>query len=222
MKFALITEGISEHRILKHLITKFFKDQEPLINQIQPKLNQQKQDGTGGWREVLKYCERDEIRDILIENDYLVIQIDTDMSSISPYSIEHTKPNGAHKTQEELYEEVLQKLQSLIQQPIWKTYHNRIFFAISIHILECWLLPMVNTKYEQTNNCLPLLNQELRKKKQQTISAKNSSQSIKAYDNVLRNANRRKEILAYAKYHYSFGRFVQDLERIPVPSSATE
>ena len=44
MKFALITEGPSEHRIIKHIIAKYFKDQEPEINQIQPKIVNEKQE----------------------------------------------------------------------------------------------------------------------------------------------------------------------------------
>lgn len=97
MKFALITEGVSEHRIIKHIIAKFFKEQEPDINQIQPKMLNEKQETTGGWVEVLKYCEREELRSILIENDYLVIQIDTDQSQTTPFNINHLKPTGEEK-----------------------------------------------------------------------------------------------------------------------------
>lgn len=61
MTFALVTEGISEHRIIKHLISKYLKDLDPDINQMQPRLtdNEKKQsDGSiGGWVEVLKYSQ---------------------------------------------------------------------------------------------------------------------------------------------------------------------
>ena len=32
MRFALITEGPSEHRVIKHIISKYFKDQDTEIN----------------------------------------------------------------------------------------------------------------------------------------------------------------------------------------------
>ncbi len=42
MTFALITEGISEHRIIKHILLKCFKEFDPDINQIQPKISNDK------------------------------------------------------------------------------------------------------------------------------------------------------------------------------------
>lgn len=44
MKFALITEGPSEHKIIKHILSKYFKGFDPEINQIQPKIVDGKQD----------------------------------------------------------------------------------------------------------------------------------------------------------------------------------
>ena len=76
MNFGLITEGASEHKIIKHLVSRYFKDEMLIINQIQPKIVNDRQETTGGWNEVLKYCEREEINGALIENDYIIIQID--------------------------------------------------------------------------------------------------------------------------------------------------
>lgn len=106
MKFALITEGASEYRVVKHLIGKYFKDWELEINQIQPKVVNDKQETIGGWNEVLKYCEREELNDILTENDYIVIQIDTDQSQVSPFDISHISQSGEPKSAEQLHEEV--------------------------------------------------------------------------------------------------------------------
>ena len=61
MNFGLITEGASEHKIIKHLVSRYFKDEMLIINQIQPKIVNDRQETTGGWNEVLKYCEREEI-----------------------------------------------------------------------------------------------------------------------------------------------------------------
>jgi len=126
MKFALITEGPSEHRIIKHIIAKYFRDKEPEINQIQPKIVNEKQETTGGWNEVLKYCEREELKDIFIENDYLIIQIDTDQSQTKPFNVSHSKHTNKLKTVDELYIDVVEKLKGLIKSEILETYNDKI------------------------------------------------------------------------------------------------
>jgi len=74
MKFALITEGVSEHRIIKHILEKYFKESNVFFRQIQPQINNEKQKSGGGWSEVLKYCKRDDdLKEIFNTNDYLII-----------------------------------------------------------------------------------------------------------------------------------------------------
>ncbi|MEO7312918.1 MAG: hypothetical protein ABIX01_21210 [Chitinophagaceae bacterium] len=120
MRFALITEGVSEHKMMRHLIEKYFKghDLGP-IRQIQPQLVNDKQRTTGGWPEVLKYCSRaDDLQQIFIDSDFLIIQIDTDQSQQKPFDVSHTNPNNQVKTNSELYFEVVGKLKSLIHLEI--------------------------------------------------------------------------------------------------------
>jgi len=220
MKFALITEGASEHRVIKHLIAKYFKDHEPEINQIQPKLVNDRQENIGGWNEVLKYCGREELHDILIENDYLVIQIDTDQSQTRPYNVPHINAEGQPKTPEELHADVNQKLQSLIKPQIWETHNTRIFFAICIHTVECWLLPVCYTDNHRTNtsNCLATLNAGLRRKNMATIPAtgKNKPNGIRAYDALLKNINRKNDIITSSQFNYGFQSFIQSLDQIQI------
>jgi hypothetical protein len=218
MKFALITEGPSEHRIIKHIIAKYFKGMDPEFNQIQPKLVHEKQVSIGGWNEVLKYCERKEISDILIENDYLVIQIDTDQSQTSPFNIDHLGSDGHMKTSEQLHADVIQKLQSLILPEILEKNGNNILFAVCIHTIECWLLPLCYTDNHRskTTNCLVTLNAALRRQNKLTIptESKNSSIGMKAYDSVLQNLSRKADIIANAQYNFGFNSFVQSLNDI--------
>lgn len=218
MNFALITEGASEHRVIKHIISKYFKDLEPEINQIQPKLINSRQDNVGGWNEVLKYCEREELNDILIENDFLVIQIDTDQSQTSPFSIDHRGFDGQTKTPEQLYGDVVQKLQSLLLPGILKKHSDKILFAVCIHTIECWLLPVCYTDKHKTNtnNCLGTLNMELRRQDKPTIppTGKNNPKGIKAYDAVLKNLKRKTDINETAQHNFGFYSFIQSLSNI--------
>jgi len=208
MKFALITEGASEHRIIKHFLGRYFRDFDPDINQIQPKMGKEKQESTGGWNEVLKYCGRDEIEDILIENDYLVVQIDTDQSQTSPFDVGHTTNENTPKSQEALYEDVASKLTSLFKPEVLEKSNNKILFAICMHTIECWLLPIYhsNTHKSDISNCLFTLNKVLAKLNMPPIPSKdkNSSTSIRTYEAILKNCNKKKEIIEFSAHNVGF------------------
>jgi hypothetical protein len=67
MKFALITEGPSENRIIKQIIYNYFKNDDVKCIQVQPEATQKgKQSSGGGWNEVLKYCGSEKLEDILL------------------------------------------------------------------------------------------------------------------------------------------------------------
>ncbi|MBT1710845.1 hypothetical protein KK062_21565 [Fulvivirgaceae bacterium PWU5] len=222
MKVALITEGPSEHRIVKHIITRYFKGEDVEIRQIQPKLISGRQDNNtpGGWNEVLKYCGREEIRDILIENDYLVIQIDTDQSQISPFDVSHTHLNNTQKSPSELCTEVIEKLKGLFKTDIKHEYGHRIFFAICVHTIECWLLPIYYSNKEthcsKTVSCISLLNKELSRQNIQTLPTndKNSTNAVRVYDTILQNWRKRTDIEESARYHAGFQIFIDSLGSI--------
>ncbi len=215
MKFALITEGPSEHKIIKHMIAKYFKAKEPEINQIQPKIVDEKQETTGGWNEVLKYCERQELKDIFVENDFLIIQIDTDQSQTKPFNVSHTKPDNNLKTVDELYVDVVEKLKGLIKPEILEAHNNKIFFAICIHTIECWLLPLCYTNNHKTDtrNCLSTLNTELRRQDIHTIPTKdkNNPNSIRTYETILRNWRKKQDIIGSSHHNVAFKKFIDSI-----------
>lgn len=215
MKFALITEGASEHRVIKHIVYKYFKDADPEINQIQPEIIKDRQASTGGWPEVLKYCSREKLNDILIENDYLIIQIDTDQSQTDPFSISHSKAGGIAKTPEELHDDVVQKLSGLIRPEIRAIHSRKIFFAICIHTIECWLLPLYYNNHHRSDkpNCLSYLNEALDRKKIREINkgSKNNPESVQSYEAILKNIKRRQDIEFIAQYNTGFNRFIHSI-----------
>ncbi len=220
MKFALITEGPSEHRIIKHIIAKYFKAKEPEINQIQPKIVNEKQETTGGWNEVLKYCERQELKDIFVENDFLIIQIDTDQSQIKPFNVSHTKLDNKLKTVDELYVDIVEKLKGRIKTEILEAHNDKIFFAICIHTIECWLLPLYYTNNHKTDtrNCLSMLNTELRRQDIDTIPTKdkNNPNSIRTYETILRNWRKKQDIIGSAQHNSAFKKFIDSINMIDV------
>jgi hypothetical protein len=224
MTFALITEGASEHHIVKKIVSAYFKELEPEFKQIQPLLsNSGKQDGTGGWNEVLKYCSReDELKNIFVDNDYLIIQIDTDQSAQNPFSVEHTE-SGKKKSDEKLIEDVQKRLMQEIPLVIKEKFSGRIFFAVCIHTSECWLLPLhvAETKKAQISakvNCISKLNIELKRKGLNTISEKekNSPNSVNAYKVAMSGWRKRTDIEKSAKKQMSLAFFLNQLSVINI------
>jgi hypothetical protein len=220
MKFALITEGPSENRIIKHIIYNYFKKDDLIINQIQPKIINGKQHSEGGWNEVLKYCEREELEDIFIEHDYLVIQIDTDLSQLKPFNVSHSNKNNKLKTNEELHNDIVAKLISLINPSILEKNSNNIIFAVCIHTIECWLLPIyyTNNHKSDTRTCLPTLNKELTRKNIDALPTKNKDKnnlrSNKSYNDILKNWKKKQDIIDSSKHNIGYSIFVNSLSKI--------
>lgn len=167
---------------------------------------------------MLKYCGRDDLSDILIENDYIVIQIDTDQSQTIPFNISHACSDGQPKPPFQLHSEVIQKLQSFINPRILKKNRNNILFAICIHTIECWLLPLYYTNNQKTStlNCLIKLNSALRRQNRPTIpqTDKNGSNAKRAYCTVLNDLKRKTDIIEIAQFNYGFEYFINSLSII--------
>ncbi len=219
MRFTLITEGVSENRIIKNILFKYFKGTELYFRDAQPQIINQKQATTGGWNEVLKYCERtDDLTEIFNNTDYLIIQIDSDQSQIKPFNISHTSTTNNAKSFDELYLDITAKLESLIDPSILDKYKNRIIFAICIHTIECWLLPLYysNNHKSNTRNCIGTLNYALRKKNIHNIAIrdKNNPNSIKTYDIILNTLKRKQDVIDVSQSNVGFSNFINSLENI--------
>ena len=211
--FALITEGASEHQIIKHILLHYMPE-EPDIHQIQPQLLNGKQQNIGGWNEVLKYCEREEdLQAILKLNDFVVIQIDTDQCEIEPYSVSRME-NGKLVDAEQLWERVYDRIMSAIPDTIDK---SRVIVAICTETIECWLLPVCCAREvdkRHTNQCLNHLNHELRRMGINPITDKNSDRARSSYSIVLSKMRKIKDIKDAAELHCGFSKFLSELDAI--------
>ena len=212
LRFALITEGVSEHRILKHILQRYCEE-EPEINQIQPQIVDNKQTSVGGWREVLRFCEEREadLLEILKYNEFIVIQIDKDMCQIDPFSVSKINAKGESLSEPELWEAVQNRILNALPTSVPR---ERIILAICIDMIECWLLPVYAKNRLQacrTNNCLNHLNNDLRCNDIHIITNKNTAEAHKTYDTILKFLRKRKEIEQCASFHFGFQKFIDNL-----------
>ncbi len=208
IKIALITEGITDQFIIKPIVENYFKDKEFKFNPIQPQQDEtEKQKGFGGWVNVLEWCKGEDIEEVVIYNDFVIIQIDADVSQNEGFDIPHLD-SGKEKEASVLCNDIINKLQSLISQEIWDKYKNKFLFAIGILEIECWLLPLIETKLS-TKNCLDRLNKGLRKKDENVISKnKNSYNSRQVYKSLSGKFRNKKIIDKYAIKNAGFIHFV--------------
>lgn len=186
MQIGLIAEGASELRILKHIIGRYLGTEHD-INEIQPKTNAE---GTqiipGGWDRVITTFEfENTVKDALVENDYVLIQIDTDQAQTAPFSVNVLDENGQYCKPEVLHQRVSERILNRIPN-LDESERNRVILAICISEIECWLLPLYynDSKRCKTTGCIALLNQKLSSNKIDPLpnGNKNSSGAQKTYN----------------------------------------
>lgn len=219
VRIALISEGVSENKIISYLIQRFLGS-ECVVNAVQPKLTDSSrgsvQASGGGWSEVLNHCNNRVIDNALSFNDYVVIQIDTDACYHSQFGVCVAENSGAKHTDGEVYADVRQRLLREISQG----YHDKILFAVCFNETECWLLPLFyvnDTKAcQSTNNCIYRLNQQLKKKGLGVIPGKdkNSANAISLYNKILRQIKKKQDVQKLSQYNYGFMKFVEQLDKV--------
>jgi len=208
--FGLIAEGPTDHSVLENILVGHFDDPDLTVRPLQPLLDatdaSQRQ---GGWTQVLAYCQSSLFQSAFEQNDYLVVQMDTDRLNEKPFELDLKCPP------ETLVSQVVSRLESLMETSFeadfLKKYRSRMLFAIAVDELECWLLPLFysDKNTAATNNCLHKLNMQLAKQKQPTINPK--AKSPKHYDQLSRPFCRVKKLQDAASQNPSFQMFVENL-----------
>ena len=161
--FGLVAEGETDHAVLENILLGVSgEDISDEITILQPDIDETTK-GTlqefGGWYNVFQYCLSEDFRDSFQRVQYVVIQIDTDVSEHTHYDIKQTDESGKKLIPAVLVEKVKEKFEQIIVkefgQDFLQNHQDRILFAISVDEIECWLLPLYyadNIK-SKSNNC---------------------------------------------------------------------
>jgi hypothetical protein len=143
MRFSIIGEGSTDFRVLKTILESFFVDSE--INSLVPVLDvstlKTAKDEHGSWTKIPEYLKSNFLEDALVNTDYLVIQIDTDVCEEPGFDV--SPKVLADSNQEDFYNLVQAKLIEWIdsfEPDTYNYYQEKFIFAIAIHSLECWLI----------------------------------------------------------------------------------
>ncbi len=218
IKIALITEGVTDQFVIKPIIENYYKDKEFRFTPIQPPVDEtDKQTGFGSWTNVVNVCKDDNIIELFDYNDFVVIQIDADISQEKSFNVPHSN-KGNQIESKVLCENIIARLQSFIPEGTWEKYADRFLFAIGIYSIECWLVALVNPRHSNKNiqNCLFRLNNGLSKKNIRPINPKdkNNFNSRTAYKNLANQFRNKKIIDKYANKNIGFECFVEQMNTL--------
>ena len=232
LSFGIVAEGFTDQIVIDNLITGFFGDvdEEPTVNYVQPLLDATGARGApepGGWGMVLKFLELGEHRRALQFNDYLVLHVDTDVSEQKGFDVPH-REEGRELSVIELVTRVSEKLTGIIGAEFCAAHGDRLIFAVAVHGIECWLLPLLyqDNHARKITGCLNAAN-EARKKGGKTplytVVRKHVSKDPRSYQDVSRAYTKRKRLMALCDKNPSLALFVRQLDRTitaaaPAPS----
>ncbi|MCG3672392.1 hypothetical protein [Aliarcobacter butzleri] len=165
IKFGLACEGITDQITIENILCGFYKDYEDLdeeIHRFQPAYDEtdkkQKDGEFGGWEILFQYLSEKRFRDDVLNSEYTIIQVDTDVCEHQNFDVR--KDTSSICT---FIDNIKVKLISLIDknQNFYEANKEKIIFAISIHELECWLLPIYkDSKQEKIMGCFESLKRE--------------------------------------------------------------
>ncbi len=213
--FGLVTEGLTDQVIISNVLFGYYNNPDILISELQPirdETDRNRSKNYGGWGNLIEYCKSDIFKKAFQTIKYIIIQIDTDVCE--DYDVSK-KEDGEELTPEQLVLKVKAKFIETIGDEFYHNLQHRIIFAISVHSIECWLLPIFynDNKRSKTVNCLDTLNQAL-KKKGFTIDKNNKNTYY--YREISDVLSKKKSLDKHYQHNPSFAIFIRNLEDLQI------
>ena len=219
MYFALACEGVTDFAVVEALLCGFFdEDITDEITYLQPHLDEtsKSQKGFGGWEQLLDYLQSPRFYEDIKFNDYVIIQIDTDISGYLNFGVSHYDENNKELAVLVLIEKVIEKLVEIINKnypSFYESYKEKIVFCICVHSIECWLLSHhKNMKKPKTKNCFKALAYELGKNE-------DSLKNYKIYQAITSPLANKETLEGIRLKDVSLHLFLERLSQVPAPNS---
>lgn len=171
MFFGLACEGATDFAVIESVLCGYFDNDEleDEINRLQPAFDEttQKQSDYGSWTLLIKYLSTERFREDVLNSEYFIVQIDTDVAQEKGFDVSLYDDNNRELSVELLIEGVVERLSAEInvgQAGFYQRNRHKIIFCISVHSIECWLnaLHSKNTpKNPKIKGCEKALNRTL-------------------------------------------------------------
>lgn len=216
ISFGLVTEGITDQEVISNILFGYFKEKNIPVNPLQPirdETDKSRQGNFGGWFKVIEYCKSEYFSQAFQSCDYIIIQLDTDVCE--EYGICKME-SGVPLPPDGLVQNVIDHIISEIGTSLYDKIKNRLLFAISVHMIECWLLPLYysDNKREKTTGCINTLNRELNKIHNFYIDP--SNKIFKIYQEISQPLKKNKTLKKVSNHNPSFRIFINHLDNMNI------
>lgn len=233
LRFGIIGEGITDQIVIEQILLGYFEGQSDVedqsdeleVNYIQPPLDatgQARHPAPGGWSLVLDSLRQGKHVKALETNDYLIVQIDTDVSEQKGYDVPWKDQDGNNLSPDALLDRVMDRLVEIIGAELYARHKDRFIFAIAVHEIECWLLPLFfenkKQKAAKITGCLDAANHELKKRDERPLST-SRGKDPRRYRQVARAYAKRRTLMTACDRNPSFQRFITRLDALPRTAS---
>ena len=211
ISFGLVTEGRTDQAVIRAILAGYFGDDNIRVTSLNPG----DKNKLGGWGQVFQYCNSPDFQEAFESKDYVIIHIDTDISP--QYKIAQIDQDGNYLSPNQLIENVKNKFKSLLDPEFYQRYGERIIFAIAVHSIECWLLPLYceDAEKSEIDNCSARLEKTIIEKSILTRFVKKS----KCYQRIALPYATKETLLENYSLNPSFKIFIEDLKSKNIPSN---
>jgi hypothetical protein len=209
INFGLIAEGQTNQVVIENILVGYFNNFDIVVNPLLPlrdETDRYRVENYSNWLKVFEYCASSKFRDVFQFNKYLIVQIDTDVSEEVNYNI-YKYEKGEELSPEKLIDKVVEKFKGLIGEEFYSRYEEKIIFAISVHSMECWLLPLYYTDEKQaaqTKGCFERLRRQLKR---------GINKSYDEYDFLSREYCKNKVLIKNYLLNPSLKVFLEEIQR---------
>lgn len=156
-KFGIVSEGVTDYATLENILCGYCSDwDDDDITPFQPldETDSKKAQSYGGWGPLVQYLKSRSIYADIKNVEYLIIQIDTDISNESTFNIPHQDKEGNKLSGNELANIMKNRLIEIIKEAEKDNYNvgfyeenaSKFIYAICVHSLECWLYTFYDCK----------------------------------------------------------------------------
>ncbi|POP81263.1 hypothetical protein CXB38_14300 [Pseudomonas syringae] len=152
--FGLVTEGGTDQAIIKNVVNGLalrVLGDEVDWSVAQPEVAAGKQVGKGGWEQLFEFLgNRDLITDALLRANCLIVHVDSDCAEHKNFGVK-LHLNGVGRPTFDIIQDIVSLLISKVHPEVYAQFADRFLFAVAVHSIECWLLPLFGKKRSFAN-----------------------------------------------------------------------
>ncbi|MDF9390794.1 hypothetical protein EXZ60_18800 [Vibrio sp. 1151_11] len=227
MDFGIAAEGVTDQVTIQNILCGIFNEIEDLeqeITFVQPHQDATDEDdirGYGSWTSLFSYLESRRFREDVLNTEYLIIQIDSDVCEEVGFDVKRFDENNKELTIEKLVDAIIARLISQIGKGdpnFYVSFEDKIIFGVCVDSLECWLYKHYEpdtrkVKHQKTKSCATSLEQVISRHHKKLSASKCS----KEYEKLSKPFRKIKIINQVASVDSSLNIFVDSLRNIEYP-----